>query len=198
MIDLHTLLQRNGRRILAGMILLISLLSAFALASQANNKTPMWAAKSQIHSGSLLKPGDLIEVRVSLGNQSPKYFSSKAKLIGNYLKRNIDQGELIPVTAITKSWQGLTLKEIPIGLMKNDFPSDLHSADVVDLYSIPIKDPKATTSLIVSKVQVASVDAQSLSMGGVVGVVFKVDPKDLIQLTDAIQAGRIVVVRNAL
>jgi hypothetical protein len=198
MIDLHTVLQRNGRRILAGMILLISLLSAFALASQANNKTPMWAAKSQIHSGSLLKAGDLLEVRVSLGNQSPKYFSSKAKLIGNYSKRTIDQGELIPVTSITKSWQGLTLKEIPIGLMKNDFPSDLHSADLVDLYSIPVKDPKATTSLIVSKVQVASVDAQSQSMGGVVGVVFKVDPKDLIQLTDAIQAGRIVVVRNAL
>ncbi len=152
----------------------------------------------QLVLGSAIKTSDLEAVKVSLGNQAPKYFSSKASLVGSFLVKSIGQGELIPVSAVTKSSSGNSLKEIPIGISKSDLPIDLRAGDLVDLYSIPIKDPKATTALVTSKIRVAQVDSQSQNMGGVVTVLFSVDQKVVLNITDAVQMGRIVVVRNAL
>ena len=70
--------------------------------------------------------------------------------------------------------------------------------DLVDLYSIPIKDPKAVTSLITAKARVAAIDLQSQNLGGVVNILLSVEKDVLLDMTDAIQMGRIVMVRNAL
>ncbi len=198
MVDLQTLVQRNSRKIIGIGILLISLLAAVALASQADNSVSMWGAKFSLSPGSAIKTSDLEAVKVSLGNQAPKYFSSKASLVGSFLVKSIGQGELIPVSAVTKSSSGNSLMEIPVGISKSDLPIDLRAGDLVDLYSIPIKDPKATTALVTSKIRVAQVDSQSQNMGGVVTVLFRVDQKVVLNITDAVQMGRIVVVRNAL
>ena len=39
---------------------------------------------------------------------------------------------------------------------------------------------------------------QTQNMGGSIDVLFRVDAKELLSITDAIAAGRILVVRNAL
>jgi hypothetical protein len=198
MADIQTLIQRHSRKLIGIGIMSISLMAAFALAGQADNSVSMWGAKFSLSPGSALKIGDLESVKVSLGNQAPKYFSSKASLVGSFLVKSISQGELIPVSAVTKSSSGNALKEIPVGISKSDLPVDLRAGDVVDLYSIPIKDPKAMTSLVASKVRVAQVDSAAQNMGGVVTVLFSVDQKVVLSITDAVQMGRIVVVRNAL
>jgi hypothetical protein len=198
MTDLQTLIQRNSRKLIGIGILLISLLAAVALAGQADNSVSMWGAKFSLSPGSAIKMSDLEVVKVSLGSQAPKYFSNKAHLIGSFLVKSIGQGELIPVSSITKSASTAAFKEIPIGISKSDLPVDLRAGDVVDLYSIPIKDPKATTALVVSKIRVSQVDSQSQNMGGVITVLFSVDEKYVLSITDAVQMGRIVVVRNAL
>jgi len=198
MTDLQTLIQRNSRKFIGVGVLLISLLAAVTLAGQADNSVSMWGAKFSLSPGSAIKSSDLEIVKVSLGNQAPKYFSNKAVLVGSFLLKPIGQGELIPVSAITKSPSGSSFKEIPIGISKSDLPVDLRAGDIVDLYSIPIKDPKALTSLVVSKIRISQVDSTSQNMGGVVTVLFSVDQKVVLNITDAMQMGRIVVVRNAL
>ena len=197
MADIQILMQRHSRKFLGAGILCISLFAALALAGQADSKTSMWSAKYSLSIGSTIKVGDLEEVKVSLGDQAPRYFSSKAKLIGNFLTKNVAQGELISVSAITKSGTTSPLKEIPLGIGKSDLPANLRVGDIVDLYSIPIKDPKATTSLIATRIRVASIDSQSQNIGGTINLLLSVDQKVLLQITDAIQMGRIVVVRNA-
>ena len=77
-------------------------------------------------------------------------------------------------------------------------PLTLRVGDLVDLYSIPIKDPKAATNLVTSKIRVIAVDAQSQSMGGSINLLFSVDEKVVLDITDAIALGRIVVVRDAI
>jgi len=197
MADIQLLIQRHSRKFIGAGILCISLFAALALAGQADSTSSMWSAKYSLPAGSTIKVGDLTAVKVSLGNQAPYYFSSKAKLIGNHLTRSVAQGELLTVSAVTKSATTSPMKEIPLGISKSDLPGNLRIGDTVDLYSIPLKDPKASTSLVATGIRVASVDSQSQNIGGAINLLLSVDQKVLLQITDAIQMGRIVVVRNA-
>lgn len=198
MADIQSIIQRHSRKVLGIGILLISLFAAIGLAGQADSSVSMWSAKYSLSPGTALKSSDLETVKVSLGNQAPKYFSSKAKLIGSFVTRNISQGEIIPVSAVTKNSPTSRLKEIPLGISKSDLPANLRIGESVDLYSIPVKDPKALTTLVILKARVAAIDTQSQNMGGVVNVLLGVDEKSLLQITDAISMGRIVLVRDAL
>ena len=191
-------IQEHGRKILGAGILLLSLLAAISLAGQADSTVSMWGVKYSLSPGAAITANDLEVVKVSLGNQAPKYFSNKAKLVGSFVTKSLAQGELIPVSAITKVAHGGSLKEIPLGVNKSDMPSNLRVGDLVDLYSIPIKDPKAVTNVVTSKIRVVAIDSQSQNMGGVVNLLLSTDRDVLLDITDAIQMGRIVVVRNAL
>lgn len=197
MTDIHLLMQRHSRKFIGAGVLCISLFAALALAGQANSTSSMWSAKYSLSMGSTIKVGDLEVVKVSLGNRAPHYFSSKAKLIGSFLSKNVAEGELISVSAISKNGTSLSMKEIPLGISKSDLPNNLHVGDIVDLYSIPTKDPKALTSLVASHIRVISIDSQSQNIGGTINLLLSVEQKVLLEITDAIQMGRIVVVRNA-
>lgn len=191
-------IQEHSRRLFGVGILVVALFAAVALAGQADTSVMMWGAKYSLSSGAAITSNDLKVVKVSLGNQAPKYFSNKAKLVGSFLTKSVAQDELIPVSAIAKTSTGASLKQIPLGIPKSDMPSDLRAGDLVDLYSIPIKDPKATTTLVTAKVRVAAIDSGSQNMGGVVNILLSVDKDVVLSITDAIQMGRIVVVRNAI
>ena len=187
MIDIQTFIQRNSRKILGVGILCISLIAAVGLVGQADNSVAMWSAKYSLSPGAAIKGSDLTVVNVSLGSQAPKYFSNKAKLVGSYVTKPLSQGELIPVSAISKSTTGATTREIPLGVSRSDMPLTLRVGDLVDLYSIPIKDPKAATNLVTSKIRVIAVDAQSQSMGGSINLLFSVDEKVVTGLTTEIK-----------
>ena len=191
-------MQEHGRKVLGAGILILSLVATIALAGQADSTVSMWGAKYSLNPGASITANDLEVVKVSLGNQAPKYFSNKAVLIGSYVTKSLAQGELIPVSAITKIAHAGLFKEIPLGVNKSDLPSDLRVGDLVDLYSLPIKDPKAATNVITTKIRVVAIDLQSQNMGGVVNLLLSTDKDVLLNITDAIQMGRIVVVRNAL
>ena len=191
-------LQEHNRKILGAGILLLALVGAIGLASQANSSVSMWGAKYSLSPGASITQNDLEKVKVSLGDQAPQYFSSKAKLIGSFVTKSISPGELIPVSAITRSANIGTKKEIPVGVNRSDLPSNVRIGDLVDLYSIPIKDPKAVTALITTKARVAAIDMQSQNLGGVVNILLSVEKDVLLDITDAIQMGRIVVVRNEI
>jgi putative ubiquitin-RnfH superfamily antitoxin RatB of RatAB toxin-antitoxin module len=192
------ILEKYGRQVLGVGILLVSLIAALALVGQANSSVEMWGAKYTLGPGAVITANDLEIEKVSLGTQAPKYFSTKAKIVGTFVTKNLSQGELIPVSAVTNIANRTSLKEIPVGVSKSDMPSNLRIGDLVDLYSIPIKDPKALTHLVASKIRVVAVDTQSQNMSGVVNLLLSVDKEVLLEITDAIQMGRIVVVRNAL
>lgn len=194
----QSFIQQHSRKLIGVGIILVALIAASGLAGQADTSVSMWGAKYSLSSGATIKAADLKVVKVSLGDQAPKYFSNKAKLVGNYLTKNLAEGELIPVSAVTKTSSGVTLKQIPLGIGKSDLPSNLHVGDLVDLYSLPTKDPKASTTLVTSKVRVAAIDSQSQNMGGVVNLLLSVEKEFILDITDAIQIGRIVVVRNAI
>ena len=194
----QSFIQQHSRKLIGVGIILVALIAASGLAGQADTSVSMWGAKYSLSSGATIKAADLKVVKVSLGDQAPKYFSNKAKLVGNYLTKNLAEGELIPVSAVTKTSSGVTLKQIPLGIGKSDLPSNLHVGDLVDLYSLPTKDPKASTTLVTSKIRVAAIDSQSQNMGGVVNLLLSVEKEFILDITDAIQIGRIVVVRNAI
>jgi len=191
-------LEEHGRKFIGVGLVTASIFGALGLAAQADTSVAMWGTKYSIGPGVVITAHDLQVMKVSLGKQSAQYFSQKAKLVGSYLTRNLGQGELIPVSAISASLHGENLQQIPLGISKSDLPMNLQVGDLVDLYSLPTKDPKAITSLITPKVRVAGIDSQSQNIGGVIDLLLSVDSKVVTLITDAIQMGRIVVVRNEI
>ena len=198
MVNFSTILTTHSRKIVGVSLLLLSLLAALGILKQSDNRVEMWSAEYSLPEGATVHAKDIRAVKVSLGVDAPSYFSRKAEIVGSYVSRDVAQGELIPVSSLRKASSSTPKSEVPLGINKSDLPLNLRIGDSVDIYSIPSKDSKGLTSLVVPAVHVAAIDSQSQSMGGVITILISVDPKNISLIADAIQAGRILVVRHAI
>lgn len=194
--DLQDFIQRNSRRLIALGIIIFALFAGTLLLSSAGQSASFWSAKRDLTAGTKLAASDLQEVNASLGGTSGKYFSSKAKLVGTYLTSHLAAGELISVSSIHKTPTVVnSLRDVPLGINKTDIPMDIAVGEYIDLYSIPQKGSDA--ALILSHLQVRKIDSRNSSMSGQLGIIVQAQPKDVIYIATAIQAGRIVLVRHA-
>ena len=198
MIDIQRFTQRNSRRLLALGIIFIALFAASALSQQADRTTSIWAAKGILTSTTKVTLSDIYSVKVALGDQSARYFSNRAMLVGSYVTRTIGIGELIPLSAISKTGSVSDTRQVPMGIGKSDIPSDLNPGDTVDLYLVPTKDSTLASELIAINVVVTSIDRKSQELGGSVNLLITVNNGKIFPILDAVSQGRIVVIRHAL
>lgn len=194
--EINDFLQRNSRKLIAVGIVLFALFAGTLLLSSASSTAQLWGAKRNLSAGTRITSNDLEIIKGSLGDKASKYFSSKAKLEGSYVTISVAAGELIPVSSVRKTTTvSSPMREVPLGINRSDIPINLTVGEYVDLYTIPQKG--SATDLVVSHVSITKVDNKSANMSGQVGILVSVQPKDVVLITDAIQAGRIVVVRHA-
>jgi hypothetical protein len=180
-------------------LLAISLISAIAINASANRSVLVWATSNQLGIGNEIKANDLKQVRVFLPENSKLYFSTKAKLIGLTTIRPLGTGELIPVAAVTSEKNVKTKKSVPIKVLRNDYPSDLTSGSIIDIYSLPSRDlaSKGSSQLIAHGVLIQSIDLRNKDIGGEIGIVLKMNDESIENFLTQTINSRLVVVQSA-
>jgi hypothetical protein len=197
MFSLPHFIAANSRRLIAIGAIAISLIAALGLATASQSSSQIWAASHLLAPGSLIGPSDIVRIDANLGTSAKNYYSGKAKLIGNTVRRPVGPSEFIPLNAIAQAGSVSDYRQLPLGIGRSDLPSDLAPGERVDLYSIP-KDVGSAPSLVATGIHVQSVDSKSRDLGGAVTVLFLLHEKEIAAVIDSLTSGRILVVRNAL
>jgi hypothetical protein len=189
----------NPRLFSAVGLIATSLIAAIAISSSANRSIYVWAANSQIAAGNEIKSADIRKTKVFLPQNSKLYFSTEAKLIGSTLLRTVGAGELIPASAVSNEKNVSNKKSVPIKVARNDYPSDLISGSIIDIYSLPARETnsKSASFLIAHGVTIESIDSKNRDISGEIGIVIRLNDESIENfLTETINS-KLVVVRSA-
>jgi len=180
-------------RLLIGLLLVLSstAIGAFAM-SRADDRVPMYAAKSGLMAGQPLTPEDVTRVDVQLGEAGTDYLSAEGGLPPTFfVLREVRAGELIPQSAVgprdRATAQPVTLQ------VDATSASTLQAGSVVDVYvNRPAASPKGSVgsadfagpNLALEGVTVVGLATQDSVIGGGAGDTRPVQvmvPKDDVQ-----------------
>ncbi|CAM3964981.1 SAF domain-containing protein [Helcobacillus massiliensis] len=157
-------------RLLTGIALvLISVLAGAGILTAATRTTTVLVATTDIAEGQKIDPSAFRQVEVSLGDSSSSYAVSADQIpAGALAATRIEQGELLPVSAIGQSEES-TLRPIAVPI-ESGAAAGLQSGDVVEVWTAASAKEGAEAStkgahMLVDRAQVRSVSSgSSLSM----------------------------------
>ena len=200
MIDIKSKIPRNPRSLVAIALLIISLMAAMGIASEAKHSVLIWAAARELVPGTVIRGGDVKTVRTLLPENSSRYYSNKAAVVGLTVLRPIGAMELISTSSITRQPDPEHLHSLPLRIARNDLPTDLTAGQRVDLYALSVSNATNPFDpfLIIQNSVVESIDQKSRELGGDIGVVLSVPERLVLQVVSDISNSRVLVVRNAI
>jgi len=189
-------IQEHLRRIVIVGALFIALLGALGLAGISQQSTKYWALSHDLQIGEKISQSDLVKVDANLGGAGSRYLDATKPVMNKVATRMLSTGELLPLNAIGVSAQASNLRELSLGILNSDLPADLSVGDLVDIYLVP-RDPQSQSEKVATKLLVVGVDARSRNLGGSINVLLSIKEADVLNVTDALTLGRLLVVRNA-
>jgi hypothetical protein len=195
MIDIQKFMQRNSRRILAFGALFASLF-LFSLLTGAGPSTSAWLVRSPIAAGARISANEVELTKVDFGKSGAHYFGAKDLVIGQYAMRALAIGDLIATSDLSVTLNSPKISYLPIGVLAADISTDITAGQFADIYLIP-KDTSTSPALVLSHVDIQSVDTKSRSLGGSVEIALSLNPASTALIVDAESQGRLVVARNA-
>jgi hypothetical protein len=187
------------RIVVAVSLFAAALISAMALSALGNQSDTYWIASSNLAPGVQINESNLSQVQVSLGASSSEYLPKDISPIGTFVLREISQGELISVNALSDTALEMRSEQVPISVRSSDIPNDIEIGEAVNIYWIPeamgvekIAEPK----LVVSGAYLRSIDRKSANFGTDVALSISVFSQDIFKLLSATVNGRLVLVRS--
>lgn len=168
---------RDSRLLFGVLLVLASTAIGAWVVSRADDRVPMYAAKSGLVAGQSLSADDVVRVDVQLGDSADDYVSARGDLPPEaFVLRDVRAGELVPRTAVGSREQASTQ---PVALQVDaTAASTLRAGSVVDVYvnrpeqsaSGPVgpvgSGPLAGPELALEAVTVVGLSADDTVMGG--------------------------------
>lgn len=130
---LRTPSWRDSRLLIGLLLVLASTAIGAYVMSRADDRVPMYAAKSGLVAGQPLTAEDVVRVDVQLGETASDYVSAEGGLpTDHFVLREVRAGELVPVTAVGPRGQATSQ---PVALQVDaTSASTLRVGSVVDVY----------------------------------------------------------------
>jgi len=130
-------IKTNSRTIIGILMILLAFIAAALINRESNRTVLVWGSYGELAPGDVIAQSDLVPIRVMLPENSRRYISVRADLIGTVVVRKLGAHELIPMESLTNAPYGIDTRETPIEVLKNDLPADLVRGSIVDIYALP-------------------------------------------------------------
>jgi len=101
----------------------------------------MWAARSNLLLGHLVKSSDLEIRKVRFETEAHSYLSADQSILGMLITRSVMKNELIPTTAISQNLAVLNNALIVLPIGREYISSVLASGEKINLYSLSNEAP---------------------------------------------------------
>ncbi len=194
-------IKSNSRTIIGILMILLSFLAAALINRESNRTVLVWGSFGELAPGDVIAATDLIPIRVMLPENSRRYLSISANLIGTVVVRKLGAHELIPSESLTNGPYGIDARSTPIEVLRNDLPMDLIRGSIVDIYALPNETSQNggqidSTHLVAAEISIVSVDQKSKDLGGSVGVVVSLPNSEVESVLAQVPKHRMVLVKH--
>lgn len=187
------------RFVVAVSLFAAAIISALALTALGNQTDSYWIANSSLAPGSQISENDISLTKVALGDRSAKYISSQTSLIGSYLLRAQNAGELISINEVSDQPPSRLSQQLPISVRSVDLPMDISTGEAVNIYWVP--EPtmggvqEGIPTLVISGAYIRSIDRKSSNFSSEVALTISLFDSQIINLLNSTVSGRLVIAR---
>lgn len=189
----------QSRFIVAVSLFAAAIISALALTALGNRTSSFWIANKSLAPGAEITQNDISLAKVALGEQSSKYISSDTPLVGSYLLRAQNQGELISINEVSDLPPTKRAQQVPIAVRSSDMPVDLSIGEAVNIYWVPESTMGGTQvgipEVVIVGAYIRSIDRKSANFSSDVALTISLFDTQIIQLLNSTVSGRLVIVR---
>ncbi len=182
---------RDGRLWLGVVLIIVSMVIGSRMLAHSDERVIVWRATHDLSVGSV--PDALEPVPVALGEVGTRYAPANTEPVG-VLTRPVAAGELLPSAALgAVQDSGMRIITMPVEPLHA--PVGLLPGDRVDIWATPT-DPSVpgVSRLIEESAVVAAISADSMGVGGEIGVAVRIPESRADALITAIRAGSVDLV----
>lgn len=187
------------RFIVATSLFAAAIVSALALTAIGNQTDSYWIAKRALAPGSEIRQEDLSIAKVALGDRSSKYISSQTQLVGSFLLRAQNEGELISINEVSDIPPTKRAQQVPISVGSSDLPTDLSIGEAVNIYWVPESamggSQLGVPNIVITGAYIRSIDRKSANFSSDVALTISLFDSQIIDLLNSTISGRLVIVR---
>ena len=182
---------RDGRLWLGVALIIVSMLVGAKLLSHSDDRVMVWRATHDLSVGAM--PTDLEPVAVALGDSSAGYVLANQDPVG-ILVHPVAAGELLPAASLGEADSG-AMRVVTLPVEPLHSPVGLQPGDRVDIWATPAESSMPGISrLVEASANVAAIAADSMGVGGELGVAVSIPEDRADALIAAMRGGSIDLV----
>ena len=195
----HQKKAAQTRFIVATSLFAAAIISALALTALGNQTDAYWIANKNLAPGSEITQQDISLAKVALGDRSSKYISNSTQLVGSFLLRAQNEGELISINEVSDAPPTRRAQQVPISVRSADLPMDLSIGEAVNIYWVPESTMGGTQigipEIVVVGAYIRSIDRKSANFSSDVALTISLFDSQIIDLLNSTVSGRLVIIR---
>jgi hypothetical protein len=191
---------KNSKSIVGMGLIIISLLAAISIASTVGKKSPYIVPIHSIASGTKIKYSDVKSISLVDAGLSTSYVHQGDQVIGKYSTSQLNAGELISQRSLSLNSANAHINELPLQILKGNYPHSLSVGDFVDIYSLSNMTQNGgklpSASLTIKHQQILEIDTGTSNYSNSIVITVRDSADAVLTQLAQINGSTIVVVKS--
>ncbi len=186
------------RVLIAGSLLVASILSSVLISVLSNQKQSFWIANRELTPGQQIAASDISKVQVNISAISNNYVPVDVNPIGSIVINRIQRTSLIATQSISSESGVINSAEVSLTIRAIDLPASVLAGDRISIYLLEDAESGAFPSepeLILSDIYLGSIERKNSNFGSEAAITIAIGREEISDVLRATTYGRLVVVK---
>jgi len=186
------------RVLIAGSLLVASILSSVLISVLSNQKQSFWIANRELTPGQQIAASDISKVQVNISAISNNYVPAGVNPIGSIVINRIQRTSLIATQSISSQNEAINSAEVSLTIRAIDLPATVLAGDRISIYLLEDAESGAFPSepeLVLSDIYLGSIERKNSNFGSEAAITIAIGREEISDVLRATTYGRLVVVK---
>jgi len=186
------------RVLIAGSLLVASILSSILISVLSNQKQSFWIANRELTPGQQIAASDISKVQVNISGISNNYLPADVNPIGSIVINRIQRSSLIATQSVSSQNEAINSAEVSLTIRAIDLPTTVLAGDRISIYLLEDAEAGAFPSepeLVLSDIYLGSIERKNSNFGSEAAITIAIGREEISDVLRATTYGRLVVVK---
>ena len=186
------------RVLIAGSLLVASILSSVLISVLSNQKQSFWIANRELTPGQQIAASDISKVQVNISAISNNYLPADVNPIGSIVINRIQRSSLIATQSVSSQNEAINSAEVSLTIRAIDLPTTVLAGDRISIYLLEDAEAGAFPSepeLVLSDIYLGSIERKNSNFGSEAAITIAIGREEISDVLRATTYGRLVVVK---
>ena len=186
------------RVLIAGSLLVASILSSVLISVVSNQKQSFWIANRELTPGQQIAASDISKAQVNISPISNNYIATDINPVGSIVINRIQRSSLIATQSISSKSDSINSAEISLTIRAIDLPAAVLAGDRISIYLLEdaeVGDFPSEPELILSDIYLGAIERKNSNFGSEAAITIAIGRNEISDVLRATTYGRLVVVK---